>query len=47
MHAYVEDLKKHVGQEVTLRGWLYNKRVKGKIAFLMIRDGSGWCSASR
>jgi asparaginyl-tRNA synthetase len=41
MLAYVEDLKKHVGQEVTLRGWLYNKRVKGKIAFLMIRDGSG------
>src|SRR5579859_4387428 len=41
MHAYVEDLKKHIGQEVTLRGWLYNKRVKGKIAFLMLRDGSG------
>jgi asparaginyl-tRNA synthetase len=41
MLAYVEDLKKHVGQEVTLRGWLYNKRVKGKIAFLMLRDGSG------
>src|SRR6516162_751863 len=41
MHVYVEDLKKHVGQEVTLRGWLYNKRVKGKIAFLMLRDGSG------
>jgi asparaginyl-tRNA synthetase len=41
MLAYVEDLKKHVGKEVTLRGWLYNKRVKGKIAFLMIRDGSG------
>src|SRR5579862_1698544 len=41
MHAYVEDLKKHVGQEVTLRGWLYNKRVKGKIAFLLLRDGSG------
>ena len=41
MNAYIEDLKKHVGQEVTLRGWLYNKRVKGKIAFLLIRDGSG------
>jgi asparaginyl-tRNA synthetase len=41
MHVYVEDLKKHVGQEITLRGWLYNKRVKGKIAFLMLRDGSG------
>jgi asparaginyl-tRNA synthetase len=41
MQAYVEDLKKHVGQDVSLRGWLYNKRVKGKIAFLMVRDGSG------
>ena len=41
MIAYIEDLKKHVGQEVTLRGWLYNKRGKGKIAFLMVRDGSG------
>ena len=41
MHVYVEDLRKHIGQDVTLRGWLYNKRVKGKIAFLMLRDGSG------
>jgi asparaginyl-tRNA synthetase len=41
MIAYVEDLKKHVGQEVVLRGWLYHKRVKGKIAFLLLRDGSG------
>ncbi len=41
MIAYVEDLKRHVGQEVTLRGWLYHKRVKGKIAFLLLRDGSG------
>jgi asparaginyl-tRNA synthetase len=41
MIAYIEDLKKHVGQEVTLRGWVYHKRVKGKIAFVMIRDGSG------
>jgi asparaginyl-tRNA synthetase len=41
MIAYVEDLKNHAGQEVTLRGWVYNKRVKGKIAFLLLRDGSG------
>ena len=41
MLAYVEDLKKHVGAEVEIRGWLYNKRVKGKIAFLLVRDGSG------
>ena len=41
MTAYIEDLKGHVGQEVTLRGWVYHKRVKGKIAFVMVRDGSG------
>jgi asparaginyl-tRNA synthetase len=41
MIAYIEDLQKHVGQEVTLRGWLYNRRVKGKIAFLILRDGTG------
>jgi asparaginyl-tRNA synthetase len=41
MIAYVEDLRKHVGQDVTVRGWLYHKRVKGKIAFLLVRDGSG------
>ena len=23
-HVYVEDLKHHVGQEVTLKGWLYH-----------------------
>lgn len=34
-------LHEHVGQEVEIRGWLYNKRSKGKLQFLMIRDGSG------
>ncbi len=37
----IERLKDHVGQEVTLRGWLYNCRSKGKIHFLQVRDGSG------
>ncbi len=32
----------HVGQEVTLKGWLYNKRGSGKIQFLQLRDGSGF-----
>jgi asparaginyl-tRNA synthetase len=41
MHAYVEDLKKHVGQEVTLKGWLYNMSSKGKLHFLQVRDGTG------
>ena len=39
--ATIASLSQHEGRTVTLRGWLYNKRVKGKIAFLMIRDGSG------
>jgi len=40
-HVYVEDLKKHVGAEVTLKGWLYNMAGKGKLAFLQLRDGTG------
>ena len=40
-HVYVEDLKHHVGQEVTLKGWLYNMAGKGKLYFLQVRDGSG------
>ena len=27
------------GKEVTLKGWLYNKRSSGKVAFLIVRDG--------
>lgn len=39
--AWVGSLEEHVGEEVTLRGWLYNKRSSGKIAFLQLRDGTG------
>jgi asparaginyl-tRNA synthetase len=38
---YVEDLHKYVGQEVSLQGWLYNKRSGGKIRFPLLRDGTG------
>jgi len=41
----IEDLKNHVGKTVTLKGWLYNARSKGKIHFLQVRDGSGICQA--
>jgi asparaginyl-tRNA synthetase len=41
--VYVEELCRHVGEEVTLRGWLYNRRSSGKIHFLLIRDGTGLC----
>jgi len=30
-----------VGQEVTIRGWLYNIRESGKLVFPIFRDGSG------
>ncbi len=40
--VYIEDLKHHVGQEVEIRGWIYNKRSSGKIHFLIVRDGSGF-----
>ena len=39
--TYIEDLAKHVGEEVTLQGWLYNKRSSGKIKFPVMRDGTG------
>src|SRR5512136_2026909 len=41
--AYINELKDHVGQEVTLNGWLYNSRASGKIQFLIVRDGTGLC----
>jgi asparaginyl-tRNA synthetase len=37
----VSEAHQHIGQQVTLQGWLYNKRSSGKILFLQIRDGSG------
>jgi asparaginyl-tRNA synthetase len=42
-HVTVSELKDHVDAEVTLRGWLYNARSKGKIIFLLVRDGTGIC----
>jgi asparaginyl-tRNA synthetase len=37
----IRDVSKHVGQEVTIKGWLYNSRSSGKLMFPQIRDGSG------
>jgi asparaginyl-tRNA synthetase len=38
----ISDLSKYVGQDISLRGWLYNKRSSGKIKFLVLRDGTGY-----
>jgi len=35
------EVSRHVGEEVELRGWLYDKRSSGKVRFLLVRDGSG------
>ncbi len=40
-----KNLHEHIGEEVVIRGWLYNKRSSGSIAFLEVRDGFGWVSA--
>jgi asparaginyl-tRNA synthetase len=37
----IDELSRHVGETVTLRGWLYNKRSSGKLHFLEVRDGTG------
>jgi asparaginyl-tRNA synthetase len=41
MHVYIEDIGAYQGKEVTIKGWLYNKRSSGKIRFILIRDGTG------
>ena len=39
--VYIEDIGRHEGETVTLKGWLYNKRSSGKLHFLLVRDGTG------
>jgi asparaginyl-tRNA synthetase len=39
--VYIDQLKNHIGGEVTLKGWLYNSRSSGKLVFLQLRDGTG------
>lgn len=41
-NIFLKDIGKFEGKEVTLRGWIYNKRESGKIAFLQFRDGTGF-----
>jgi asparaginyl-tRNA synthetase len=41
MHTYINQLSEHVGEEVTLKGWLYNLRSSGKLLFPQLRDGTG------
>jgi len=39
--TFINQLSEHDGQEVTLKGWLYNLRSSGKLLFPQLRDGTG------
>ena len=39
--ATVDRLSQHIGETVTIRGWLTNRRSSGRIHFLEVRDGTG------
>ena len=41
-HIHISNLKDYVGQEITLQGWLFNKRSSGKVRFVILRDGTGY-----
>jgi asparaginyl-tRNA synthetase len=38
----ISGLRAHVGETVTVRGWVMTTRSSGKIAFAVVRDGSGY-----
>jgi asparaginyl-tRNA synthetase len=39
---HIQDIAQHVGEEVTIQGWLYSRTDKGKLQFLQVRDGTGF-----
>ncbi|MFC1493468.1 asparagine--tRNA ligase [candidate division KSB1 bacterium] len=39
--VYINKVSEHEGKEVKIYGWVYNKTHKGKLYFLMVRDGTG------
>ena len=45
MRTPIADIATYDGQQVTLRGWLHNRRSSGKIHFLIVRDGTGFIQA--
>lgn len=44
-YARVNELHRHIGESVTVRGWVTTTRSSGKIAFVVLRDGSGYLQA--
>ena len=42
MQTYINKIGEHVGETVSIKGWLHNRRSSGKIHFLVVRDGTGF-----
>jgi asparaginyl-tRNA synthetase len=45
MSIFIKNIADHVDSEVEVKGWVYNFRSSGKIAFLQLRDGTGFVQA--
>jgi nondiscriminating aspartyl-tRNA synthetase len=45
MRTLAKELKEHVGEQVTIKGWLHKKRLLGGLTFIVIRDRSGLTQA--
>lgn len=43
---FIKDAKKFTGRQVTIYGWVFNKRSSGAIIFLQVRDGTGFIQAT-
>src|SRR5437763_2364253 len=43
--VYIDQLRRHEGETVTVRGWLVHHRDKKKLQFLVLRDGTGTVQA--
>jgi asparaginyl-tRNA synthetase len=42
MSIRIADIAAYAGQQITIQGWLHNRRSSGKIHFLIVRDGTGF-----
>jgi len=40
-HQWIDALPRHAGETVAVRGWVMTTRSSGKIAFVVVRDGTG------
>jgi asparaginyl-tRNA synthetase len=39
----IKEFGSHLGEDVTIKGWVYNRRSSGRLTFLLMRDGTGVC----